>query len=89
MSTPETVKIKYTGKEPIKSLIDNGGSVEWKTGDVKDVVKSKARNHTKYPYFEEVSEKFVITEKTLKKVVKQSNEDQKKVVEKAKKKAKK
>ena len=57
MSTPKTRKVKYTGKEKTSSLIDNGVPVEWKPGEVKDVYDSKVRNHTKYPYFEEVEEK--------------------------------
>ncbi|MBU1173373.1 MAG: hypothetical protein KKD44_27715 [Proteobacteria bacterium] len=52
-----TRRIKYTGDKPTTSRINNGESVEWKKGDVKDVVESKVRNHVKYPYWEEVTDK--------------------------------
>ena len=52
-------KVKYTGKEKTSSLIDKNCSVEWKKGDVKQVMDSKVNNHIKYPYFELASEEAV------------------------------
>lgn len=50
-------KIRYTGEEKISSLIGPEGTVEWRKGDVNEVIASKVRNHVKYPYFELVVEK--------------------------------
>lgn len=62
----EYVKVKYTGKEAISSMVDKGAAVEWKKGDVKDVLKSKVKNHLKYPFFELNTGKKAVVKKAKK-----------------------